>query len=142
MDATRKLEIIEETRAFYKGHPGRLGWKASTESCVYNDQSGDVEICCAVGRFIPTDMAPRSTYNGNVLQLLDSDGANPNHVTPYRSIEEFENPADDQFWVRLQIAHDNAASKFSRAGPRRTDCWDEFDFGLDNLRKEVTEGIY
>jgi hypothetical protein len=96
-----KLQIIEETAAFYMEDPNRRAKKAlpgtgAGEYCVYVTEDGRR---CAVGRYL---LFPERCPQGSIVDILNSDNSG------IKQTDFIENARGHEwdFWYDLQQFHD------------------------------------
>ena len=93
-----KLEIIDETVAFYETDPSRRA--EENNSCLYTDSRGNR---CALGRyFTPEMLEATGDFKGSfktLLAKLDRDPDDEVFLPEYRG-------HDLEFWEELQAFHD------------------------------------
>jgi hypothetical protein len=102
MKKITKLEILNETIAFYNGDVNRRSKIA--DNCVYNGYNGEH---CAVGRcMLPEFKEQGVELKGNIGQGLKS-LAIINDLAFDKMLEEQYRGHEVDFWVELQHLHDN-----------------------------------
>lgn len=92
-----KLEIIEETVAFYSKDPSKRAINPANSpdpTCVYLTKDGRK---CAVGRY----MLHPEMYEGSIRHLVDYKGFKQENL-----VEEVQGH-DWSFWEELQLLHDS-----------------------------------
>jgi hypothetical protein len=97
-----KLEILNETIAFYNGDVNRRS--KIGKCCVYNGKNGEH---CAVGRCFLPEFKEQGVYlNGNIGQGIKS-LASRNNLSSDDMLQEQYRGHDYEFWSDLQELHDN-----------------------------------
>lgn len=122
MERLTKLEILNETIAFYNGDVNRRS-KTNRGQCVYNGENG---THCAVGRcMLPKFKEQGSELNGNIGTFRGL--ANFNNLTFDEILEEKYRGHEYHFWTELQELHD------------RDELWD--NAGLNAEGEQLTNKI-
>lgn len=103
MKKKNKLEIIEETREYYEGHPERRSCDKQSGACRYVTRGQGPIKYCAVGRCLKKTSPPINKTSINktgALYLAESND----------EINSWFKPAyqghDLDFWTNLQCFHD------------------------------------
>lgn len=94
-----KLEIINETAAFYMEDVGRRA--SANGNCMYNyKEPRAVDKRCAVGRCMTEEaIAEHGSFSGSVINLEMAHGLEHLLKSEYRG-------HDNSFWLDLQAFHD------------------------------------